>query len=236
MSGWIKLHRQFTEWEWYDDDKCIRMFIHLLLKANHKDKNWRGMEVKRGEYITSIGNLANETGMSQQTIRTVLKKLEKTSEINRQSTNKLTKISICNYATYQGEENETNKQTNKQLTSNQQTTNKQLTTTKECKNDKNDNNEKNIGGQALTKKTIEDRVYDFKLRVLEHKDKYSSDMLKDFFYYWSEVSDNGKKMKCEMERTFNTAGRLATWKKNSKKFNNNQSTKKEQITFGVSGL
>ena len=39
-KGWIKLHRQFLEWEWYDEPNCTRVFLHCLLKANHKDKRY----------------------------------------------------------------------------------------------------------------------------------------------------------------------------------------------------
>jgi len=58
-----------------------------------------------------------------------------------ESVTKSTRITICNYDTYQDKDTDTNKPPNKQLTSNQQTTNKQLTTNK---NVKNDNNVRNI--------------------------------------------------------------------------------------------
>ena len=42
-------------------------------------------------------------------------------------------------------------------------------------------------------------------------------MIRDFFDYWSEVSDGGNKMAWEKAKTkkgtFNIAGRLATWKR-----------------------
>lgn len=37
MKGWLKLHRQITEWEWYDDANTFRLLIHLLIMANSKD-------------------------------------------------------------------------------------------------------------------------------------------------------------------------------------------------------
>ncbi len=144
MQGWIKLHRQFTQWEWYTDDKCFRLFIHLLLRCNHEEAKWQGETIQRGEVITSLGHLSNEVGMTMQTLRTTLKKLEKTGEINKQSTSKLTRITICNYDTYQDGQQATNKQTNKPLTNDQQATNKQLTTNKNDNNNKNEENEKNL--------------------------------------------------------------------------------------------
>lgn len=140
MTGWIKLHRKFLQWEWFTVDEMVKLFIYLLLSANHEDGNFQGVEVKRGQVITGLNKLSFNTGISIQTLRTCLKRLEKTSEINIQSTNKFSIITICNYDTYQSDQQATNKQPNKPLTSNQQATNKQLTTNK---NDNNKENEKN---------------------------------------------------------------------------------------------
>jgi DNA-binding transcriptional MerR regulator len=134
MSGWIKLHRQFLSWEWFNKSEAVHLFMYLLLKANHKDGTWQGIDIKKGQFITSYGKISSDTGISLQTIRTLLKKLENTNEINTQTTNKYTVITICKYADYQSEESETNTQ----LTNNQQTTNNQLTTNKNNKNNKED--------------------------------------------------------------------------------------------------
>lgn len=132
MTGWIKLHRQFLEWEWYTDLNSKTVFLHCLLKANHTEKNWRGMIIERGSFITSLKNLALETGLSAQNVRTALLKLKSTGEINKRTTSLNTYITVVNYEDYQS--------SNKPLTNDQLTTNKQTTTTK---NEKNDENEKN---------------------------------------------------------------------------------------------
>lgn len=49
-----------------------------------------------------------------------------------------------------------------------------------------------------------------------------SEILK-FINYWSELTKSGKKQRWELERTFELKRRLATWFRNSKKFNNNYS-------------
>ena len=133
MDGFVKIYRKFTEWEWYQDTNTKVVFLHLLLKASFKDSKFQGGIIKKGEVVTSISRLSNELNMSQQAVRTALKHLEKTEEIHKQSTSKLTIITIRKYSVYQGL-NETDQQaTNKQLTSDQQATNKQLTTLEECK-------------------------------------------------------------------------------------------------------
>jgi hypothetical protein len=134
MSGWIKIHRKFLDWEWFNKSEAVHLFLFMLIKANHKSGKWQGVDIERGQFISSLGNISTATGISVQTIRTILKKLEKTNEIELKSTSQYTIVTICKYECYQ-DENET---TNKPITNNQQTTNKQLTTNKNVKNVKNE--------------------------------------------------------------------------------------------------
>lgn len=144
MIGWIKLQRKLLTWEWFKTANMVHLFIYLLLKANHIKGYWQGVEIKRGQLITGIKSLHNETNISEQTLRTCLKRLEKTEEINIQSTNKYSIITIINYESYQDEEIITNNPANKQLTNNQQATNKQLTTNKNNKELKNKENKEKV--------------------------------------------------------------------------------------------
>lgn len=143
MDGWIKIHRSFIDWEWYSEAKMVQLFIHVLLKANYSDNKWRGIEIKRGQFITSFSALAGETGQSVQNIRTGIKKLIMSQNLTIKSTNKYTVITVCNYGTYQSISEPANNLTNKPLTNNQQTTNKQLTTTKKVKKVNNEKKDKN---------------------------------------------------------------------------------------------
>lgn len=123
--GWIKLHRQILEWEWYSDTNTFRLFLHLLLKANFKDQNHKGKLVKKGFLITGREQLSIETGLSVREVRTCLERLKKTSEIAINSNSKGTEIEILNYDKYQQETNET--------TSNRPTNDQQSTTIEEYK-------------------------------------------------------------------------------------------------------
>ncbi len=137
MSGWIKIHRKFLDWEWFNKSEAVHLFLYMLIKANHKDNKWQGNDVKRGQFISSLGNISSATGITIQQIRTILKKLEKTNEIVVKSTSQFTIVTICKYECYQDE----NEDTNKPITNNQQTTNKQSTTNK---NEKKEKNEKEV--------------------------------------------------------------------------------------------
>lgn len=67
-------------------------------------------------------------------------------------------------------------------------------------------------------KTLEERRQEFYNSLIPYVEKYGREMVRDFYNYWSEVSDGGHKMAWEkaMTRkgTFNIAGRLAKWKQN----------------------
>ena len=139
-QGWIKIHRQLTEWEWYDDLNTFKVFIHCLLRANHKEKTWQGKTIKVGSFITSYSNLASECKISVQQLRTSLDKLKITKSVTIKATNKFTIVTICKYASYQVLDAEKTKQVTSKATNQQQTNNKQVTTNK---NDKNEKNKKN---------------------------------------------------------------------------------------------
>lgn len=135
------------DWEWYNDGNMVRLFIHMLLRANHKDVKWRGITIFRGQFVSGRKKLSEETGLSEQQIRTCLKKLESTSEITIKKTNKYTVYKIKSWDKYQLEEC-SNQQNNQQVTSNQPTSNQQVTTNKNEKNEKND--KKYIGIQDFS--------------------------------------------------------------------------------------
>jgi DNA-binding transcriptional MerR regulator len=171
MSGWIRIHRQFLNWEWFNKSEAVHLFMYLVLKANHKDGFWQGNEIKRGQLITSFGKISTDTNISLQTIRTLLKKFEKTNEINMQTTNKFTRVTICKYDSYQTE----NEETNTKATNKQQTTNTQLTTNKNVKNNKEIILDSWIDYRKQIKKPIKDATIQ---SILTKMENYSEDQCK----------------------------------------------------------
>ena len=117
--GWIKLHRQILNWEWYSDTNTFRLFLHLLLTANFKDQKYQGKLIKKGSLLTGRDKLSYETGLSVREVRTCLERLKSTNEIAIKTYSKGTEIQIVNYDKYQIETSET---TNKRPTNDQQTT------------------------------------------------------------------------------------------------------------------
>jgi hypothetical protein len=132
MSGWIKIHRKVLDWEWYDDANTFRLFMHLILKANHKDRSYRGVMVNTGSLLTGRELLSKETGLSIQQVRTCLERLKSTNEITIKSTKQGTIIQIVKYIDYQIATNE--------ITTKQPTSNQRVTTNKNVENEKNEKN------------------------------------------------------------------------------------------------
>lgn len=145
-GGFIKLYRKMLDWEWWDDVNTRTVFIYLLLSANYKPMRWRGMDIDRGQLVTSYEKIAEDTGLSVRNVRTSLARLETTGEVTRKVTNKWQAITIEKYAFYQGERQASDKQTDRQMTGKRQASDKQTTTSKEYKEIKNIRNqeEKNI--------------------------------------------------------------------------------------------
>jgi len=106
MSGWIKLHRKITDWEWFEDKNTFIVFITLLLMANHKEKKYKGIVVKVGTIVTGRDILARQTKLTVQQIRTALSKLKLTNEITIETSPQGTVIEIVNYKKYQLTTNE----------------------------------------------------------------------------------------------------------------------------------
>lgn len=133
MAGWIKLHRKFLSWEWWDEPNVARVFLWLALNANHSDSRWKGVDIKRGQLVTSRDKICEGTGLTPQKVRTALERLKSTSEITSNSTNKFTIITICKYGTYNDQEKQNNQQITSETTNEQPTNNQQITTNKKNK-------------------------------------------------------------------------------------------------------
>lgn len=118
-TGYIKLWRKLKHFDWYKEPNVLSLWIHILIRANYEDVKWKGEQIDRGSFITSLNSLSYETGLSIQQVRTALDKLEITNNITNKSTNKYRTITVINYNEYQC----SNKQDDNQITINQQTNN-----------------------------------------------------------------------------------------------------------------
>lgn len=147
-GGFITLHRQILDWEWYDDLNTFRLFVHILLTANYKTGRFEGRTIRRGQLVTSLAKLSTSSGLSIQQTRTALEHLISTGEVTNESCAQYRIITVVKYNEYQAVTN--------QVTNDQQTTNKPSNkrSTKEVPNDQQQyNNSNNINKE--TNKTKE---------------------------------------------------------------------------------
>jgi hypothetical protein len=163
----------------------VHLFIYLLLNANHEDGNWRGIVIKRGQILTGLNSLNKNTGITIRTLRTCLDRLQNTKEIDRQTTNKYSLITICNYESYQCNGLSSDKQSDKRVTSNRQATDKQPTTNNNNKEEKELKNENNIIPPPLN-------------LIIEFCKERNSKIDPNYFFDYNEARGwkiNGKQMK-----------------------------------------
>ena len=148
--GWIKLYRSMLDWEWFDDEKSVKLFVYLLIKANFVEEKWRGQTVLPGQFITSTEKLAEGANLTTSEVRHRLNQFEKSGEITKQAANKFTKITLTNWSKFQGSDLEeftdSNETTNKQQTNDEQTTNKQRQYKKERKTRKKRSSSASVNG------------------------------------------------------------------------------------------
>jgi DNA-binding transcriptional regulator YhcF (GntR family) len=141
-NGYIKLYRSLASWEWYDDVNTKATFIHMLLKANVDDVEWRGITIKRGSFVSSMAKLAKEIGISEKQVRVAISHLERTNEVAKCSTKKYTVFTVNNYDKFQAR---ANTRADKGQTKGEQRANRWQQNKKERESIKK---EKEIGGAA----------------------------------------------------------------------------------------
>ncbi len=151
-QGWIKLHRQIQDNEFWLSEKFTRAqaWIDLLLMANHKDSMFflRGNEVKvkRGQISRAETTLAKRWRWSRNKVRRFLEWLKTKQQIKQQKGSVINILEIINYEKFQ--QNDTTDDT----TERQQKDNRKDT----YNNVKNVENEKNNKYSALFQELWQD--------------------------------------------------------------------------------
>ena len=166
------------------------------MRANNKDAkvliDGSLMECKRGQFITSLGKLAEEWMVSRNTVRRFLDALESDTMIVRKSTHKLTQITICNYDSYQ-DVRTSDDTTDGQVTIQQTDTNNNIDNTSTSRSISNSNRE---GGKKSQAKFIPPTLEE----VIAHcKEKgFVKVNPERFFHHYNSVGwmVNKNKMKC----------------------------------------
>ncbi|MGO5327906.1 hypothetical protein ACTQ0G_08985, partial [Oscillospiraceae bacterium LCP21S3_A1] len=99
-NGFVKFDRKMTEWEWYRDVTTKVLFIHCIFCANWRTSQSKGTKINRGQFVTSLAKLSEETGLTIRQTRTALEHLEMTGELTNETSAKGRIITVNNYSLY----------------------------------------------------------------------------------------------------------------------------------------
>ncbi len=108
-EGWIKLHRKIWDNPLWKCEPFTRgqAWVDLILLANHSDNEIilgnQIIECKRGQVVMSLGTYSKRWKWGVKKVRLFFELLLKTGQIGHDNVQKTTRITICNYETYQGE-------------------------------------------------------------------------------------------------------------------------------------
>ena len=102
-STWIKLNRNITRWAWYKNGNTVRVFLHLLLRANVRASKFMGITIQRGEAVGGLRSIADDLDISMQQVRTAIGHLQKTGEISVKNYSKFSVFHIEKYEQYQNQ-------------------------------------------------------------------------------------------------------------------------------------
>ena len=159
MEGWIKIHRKILENPIIcKDSDYLAVWIYLLLNATHKEipALFKGKKIilQKGQLITGRKSMASQLKISESKIFRIINDYKSEQQIEQQTSNKNSLITILNWDKYQQIEQQNEQQMNNKRTTNEQ----QMNTNKNVKNDKNVKNEKNIikKEKEKKKKTFDD--------------------------------------------------------------------------------
>ena len=138
MEGWIKIHRKMLENPIIcKDSDYLSVWIYLLLNATHKEipALFKGEKITLhpGQLITGRKSMSNKLKISESKIYRIINEYKSEQQIEQQTSNKNSLITILNWNKYQQSEQQNEQQMNNKRT----TTEQQLNTDKNVKNDNN---------------------------------------------------------------------------------------------------
>lgn len=223
MEGWIKIYRRIEKhWIFKDPDK-FRSWILILLNVNHEEnKVLIGEKLfvcGRGESLNSLETWAKIFGRNwnKSSVRRFFDLLKNDSMIVLKNEQKTTRLTVCNYDSYQEARNASETQVKRKRNASETS----LTPNKKDKNVKKDKNEEIEGTQK--------RIDLFKKTLIPFKQKYGVTILEEFFIYWSELNVSKTKARFEGEKFWSLSARLSTWKKRDGKFFKKDATVSDEI-------
>ena len=159
-DGWIALHRKIYNSSDFNNQLEVAVFLYLVAMASHKPVQVvyrkKKLTLKRGEISIAYRDLAKKFNLSVQNIKTIIKNLKNSGNINQTLTKNLSIYSIVKYRKYQDLE----------ATPNQKLTNRTTTNTNILYSiNKNDKSLSNM--TVKPKKITIPALQDLKTKIIE---------------------------------------------------------------------
>ena len=120
-DGWIALHRKIFNSKDFNNQLEVAVFIYLVAMASHKPSDVvyrkKKLTLNRGDISIAYRDLAKKFNISLQNIKSIIKNLKKSGNINQKLTKNLSIYTIVKYSKYQDIEPSSNqKLTNRTTT------------------------------------------------------------------------------------------------------------------------
>ena len=104
-EGWIALHRKIFSSKDFSNQLEVAVFIYLVSMACHRPTQViyrkKKLSLKRGEVSIAYKDLAKKFEVSERRIRTIIRNLVATGNVNQTLTRNLSIYSIVKYSKYQ---------------------------------------------------------------------------------------------------------------------------------------
>lgn len=232
-QGFIKLSRKyFDNFLWNESrvyskaEAWLDLIASARFEASTELINSRAIEIKRGEIPASRRFLEKRWGWGSTRVANFLGILAQQHMISQRTEQGQTILTLCKYSQYNNSTT-TSKPPATPGANHRQTASKpRASQNKEYKNQRIQ--EKEDAGNATEVAARKELFYK---ELIPFTGQYPKVMVRAFFDYWSELNRAGKRMKFELEKTWETPRRLAIWaarerittkKSNFANHNNNQ--------------
>lgn len=216
MTGWVSIHRRIRDHWVFAKPEYFQAWVIMIFEVNHKDKKVligaTLIECKRGQSLKSLQTWTDIFGgdWTKQKVRTFFALLKNDKMINTENVSKTTRLTICNYGTYQDRQHDDNTQPNTEITRTQHDDNTIITSNNNDNNENNANNEQEENKSSGFKKPSIEEIKNY---IIEKG--YNIDADNFWNFYESKDWFIGKN---KMKKWKNA---VATWKNRGNQHANN---------------
>lgn len=95
--GFVQLSDELSSWEWFDDKNTVYVYLWLMLRAAWGATRYHGIELKRGQVVTTYPEISDKCGVTVRQARTILDRLKSTGKATVKTTSKFSIITMLEY-------------------------------------------------------------------------------------------------------------------------------------------